>query len=529
MAPQSAAPTPPATASEQTASAESRFFGLDSVRAVAMLLGVLYHAIMFGGGMFGGFGGGSPSAANRVMDWIHSFRMPLFFLISGFFCNMMFRKYGLGKYLSKRWVRIFIPFLLVLGVLAGIRSMGGGSGFPGGGPGRGGPRPGPGPGGPAPFAQNGEMPAPPPGFVPPFLARFDKDKDGSLSTEEWKEAQAEMKKMFEQGPPGGGPGMGPQGGPGRGPAGGPGMQGPPGGGGGFRGGPMGFGQSNPMAEKLFGDKSRNFNLAHLWFLWYLLVFATAAPFFAMAAAWVTSKIGTTALDRSSASALRWGWAPLVLAAASVIGMVLAGSSPGRAPGGMQTIFGVFPDVLFKYDPDWPYFFTYFLAGWWLFRYKAGLNDISRLWLPILAIGFSCHIVANHFANPNPFGGGPSPLDAATLGKFLVFGISSAFTGFGLMAFFQRYLNRPTKVSRYLADTAFWIYLVHQDLLNMVVIPLVSKLGLPTLPQAIITSLVTCLIALIAFELVIRRTPLTNLFGPPRRKKTPAIPTGTNPA
>ena len=59
----------------------TRFFALDCVRATAMMLGVLYHAILFGGGMMMMGPGGSATFSNRLMDWIHSFRMPLFFLI----------------------------------------------------------------------------------------------------------------------------------------------------------------------------------------------------------------------------------------------------------------------------------------------------------------------------------------------------------------------------------------------------------------------------------------------------------------
>ena len=126
-------------------SASTRYFGLDAVRASAMLLGVLYHAILFGGGMMMGLRGAG-GAATVIMNWIHCFRMPLFFLISGFFCHMMLEKYGVGRYFLRRWTRIGIPFLLVLFVLAGIRTFGPQNAFPfgGGGPG---PRPRQGPAG----------------------------------------------------------------------------------------------------------------------------------------------------------------------------------------------------------------------------------------------------------------------------------------------------------------------------------------------------------------------------------------------
>ena len=89
--------------SDQTVATAPRYYALDCVRAAAMLLGVFYHAIMFIGG------DGGRTTAPGLLDWIHSFRMPLFFLISGFFGQMMLGKYGLSGYLRRRWWRIGLP------------------------------------------------------------------------------------------------------------------------------------------------------------------------------------------------------------------------------------------------------------------------------------------------------------------------------------------------------------------------------------------------------------------------------------
>src|SRR5262249_12003458 len=97
------------------APASIRYHALDCVRAAAMLLGVYYHAILFAamvGGPPGppGMGGGS----RWLQEWLHSFRMPLFFLVSGFFCRMMLQKYGVKRYLERRWWRIGVPLFVGL-------------------------------------------------------------------------------------------------------------------------------------------------------------------------------------------------------------------------------------------------------------------------------------------------------------------------------------------------------------------------------------------------------------------------------
>ena len=86
-----------------------------------MFLGIFYHLQFMNAGGFGfsgmpGFGGPPPFNPKGAIDgWLHSFRMPLFFLISGFFANMVLAKYGLWKYFARRWWRIGAPLLVEIG------------------------------------------------------------------------------------------------------------------------------------------------------------------------------------------------------------------------------------------------------------------------------------------------------------------------------------------------------------------------------------------------------------------------------
>lgn len=47
-----------------------------------------------------------------ISEVIHTFRMPLFFLLSGFFSAMLLRKYGFKKFLVNRLNRILIPLVI---------------------------------------------------------------------------------------------------------------------------------------------------------------------------------------------------------------------------------------------------------------------------------------------------------------------------------------------------------------------------------------------------------------------------------
>ncbi|MGI9470886.1 MAG: acyltransferase family protein [Rubripirellula sp.] len=88
---------------------------LDALRAIAMLLGIALHAAL-------GFAP-IPWIVQDVQQSegfyvffsvLHGFRMPLFFLISGFFTAMLWRKRGLTALLKHRTKRVFLPCMLGL-------------------------------------------------------------------------------------------------------------------------------------------------------------------------------------------------------------------------------------------------------------------------------------------------------------------------------------------------------------------------------------------------------------------------------
>lgn len=101
-------PSPPASI--------PRRHDLDALRAVAMLLGIVLHAGLSFGVEISKFWPVADTRTSGFFDIlfvaIHGFRMPLFFLVSGFFTAMLWRKRGLRALLSHRFRRIFLPLLL---------------------------------------------------------------------------------------------------------------------------------------------------------------------------------------------------------------------------------------------------------------------------------------------------------------------------------------------------------------------------------------------------------------------------------
>lgn len=92
---------------------QSRRNDLDALRAIAMLLGVALHAALaFSGGPWIVQDSVTHPVFHVLISAIHGFRMPLFFLMSGFFTAMLWRRRGLRVVIKNRFHRVVLPMLL---------------------------------------------------------------------------------------------------------------------------------------------------------------------------------------------------------------------------------------------------------------------------------------------------------------------------------------------------------------------------------------------------------------------------------
>ncbi len=107
---------------ETIAQSVIRYHYMDNVRALAMFVGVLFHASLAYSPLFHNLwfttGNESSAAIDMVAVFTHLFRMPVFFLISGFFAIMMIQKRGLFGYIKNRSLRILLPFIIFFPILA---------------------------------------------------------------------------------------------------------------------------------------------------------------------------------------------------------------------------------------------------------------------------------------------------------------------------------------------------------------------------------------------------------------------------
>jgi surface polysaccharide O-acyltransferase-like enzyme len=92
---------------------DPRRHDLDALRAFAMLLGIALHAALtFAPIPWIAMNKETSPAMGAFVEVVHGFRLPLFFLMSGYFSAMLLRRRGIGGFLSHRWKRIGLPLLL---------------------------------------------------------------------------------------------------------------------------------------------------------------------------------------------------------------------------------------------------------------------------------------------------------------------------------------------------------------------------------------------------------------------------------
>lgn len=95
-----------------------REYFLDSIRAWLMLLGIPFHISLIYSSHIWHINSATPSWGLTLFnDFIHSFRMQVFFVISGYFSYMLFLRYPVKRWWKVRVERVGIPMLTAIPLL----------------------------------------------------------------------------------------------------------------------------------------------------------------------------------------------------------------------------------------------------------------------------------------------------------------------------------------------------------------------------------------------------------------------------
>jgi glucan biosynthesis protein C len=194
-----------------------------------------------------------------------------------------------------------------------------------------------------------------------------------------------------------------------------------------------------------------FPLTHLWFLYVLLIFYGAA----LTSRSLTARLGAR-LDRLVARLLTSPAAPLVLAIPAAAAFAL---SPG-----WLAFFGV-PTPDMSLIPNLPAVLQYGLAfgvGWLLHRQSGLLSELAARWpvnLAAAAVLTVLLLARLGFTPPvTPEPPGPARLLLAAGYALAIWTWTFAVIGLAL-----RFLSAASAWRRYVADSSYWIYVIHLPL------------------------------------------------------------------
>jgi ABC-type multidrug transport system ATPase subunit/peptidoglycan/LPS O-acetylase OafA/YrhL len=240
-----------------------------------------------------------------------------------------------------------------------------------------------------------------------------------------------------------------------------------------------------------------FPLTHLWFLYVLFLFYVL--FVPARAAFVrfVDRSGEmrTAVDRAVGVVMRSGLAPALLALP--VTAALLSAAQWQVWGGIPT-----PD--YSLVPNLPAFVGYGVAfsfGWVLHRQAGALDALFARWPFYLAAGIALNVWCLTMVGPtmgDPELGDRLPLYAlayTTGGWCWTIGLTGASLAF---------LNRERPVVRYLADSSYWLYLLHLPLVFALQV-LVMEWALHWAIKYTLVLGVAMIVLLLTYDLLVRST------------------------
>jgi glucans biosynthesis protein C len=380
-----------------------RIYALDSLRAIMMLLGIVIHASVTYGSINYGTAWSLKDPSNsfvfdKIVSFIHSFRMPVFFVAAGFFAALLFYKKGPEKMLLNRFKRILLPFL------AGVVII-----------------------------------------FPLIIFAFVYSKAA------------------------------------------------------FAGAPSPL---NNAWNVLASGQFLPFNVAHLWFLYFLILFAVAGC--VIAKLFNRDSAFTASANKLFTSILQNFW--YRLAVMSVL-FFLCLFWIGKASISTNNRWSIDPAIFVTY-------FLFFETGWVIFKTNC-LNKLKDY--PIAQLIAATILFLIYSFTPWPQSAGSlyaKQILASLFGSLFIFGFIALF-----MTWFNRYSPRLT----YIMDAAYWVYIIHLPIVAFVP-GLMAGIALPAMLKFLISFSVTAAVCFISYHYLVRSTFIGKFLNGKvhKQKKLPVV-------
>jgi peptidoglycan/LPS O-acetylase OafA/YrhL len=264
-------------------------------------------------------------------------------------------------------------------------------------------------------------------------------------------------------------------------------------------------------EKLPADL---FTGSHLWFLYYLLLITGLMLALKLAAQGVDRRVARGQISSRVLPRLDAGVVWLARSAWTLPVLVLptAGALWGMQYWGLDT-----PDR--SLAPHWPVLAIYgggFALGWMFARQPDTIAAFGRLtvWRALLAIASAVAVVKLGGVQTDP---GHPHFVAAHVAYVLGYAILMWTLVPLTLGFFRRFCSKPRPAFRYLADSSYWMYLIHLPVVVWLQVA-VAEVPLPWWVKLAFVSAATIGVALLTYDLFVRATIFGQILNGRRRPR-----------
>lgn len=251
-------------------------------------------------------------------------------------------------------------------------------------------------------------------------------------------------------------------------------------------------------------------LTHLWFLYVLLGFYIVM---------LIARLPIAMIDRDGAlraridTGLRW----IISSRLSPLLFALPIAAVLFHHEGWNEWFGV-PTPDYGIIPNTPSLVTYgiaFFLGWQLGRGTDALAPLKKNWLLFLVSGVSaagvCLYLLGGLPSATPSLEGREKMIFAASYSLAIWYLSFAFIG-GAMAL----ITKENRVTRYLADSSYWLYIIHMPLVLAMQIWMFDWNWSAEAKYGFILG-TTIPVMLLSYQILVRHTFVGNLLNGPRNK------------
>jgi glucans biosynthesis protein C len=196
------------------------------------------------------------------------------------------------------------------------------------------------------------------------------------------------------------------------------------------------------------------NLAHLWFLYYLLIFY-ALTLLLRAAVHAVDARGSiaAACDRGVAFVMRGVWAPVLIALPIAVYVWQLESWTEWL--GLPAPFSIVPQTTALIGYGIP-----FALGWLLHRQLQLLLDLRKTWLVHFVAALALTVACLAIIGVKPLWTGPNLAGSDRALYAAAYAVGLWCWVFAFVGAAVRFLSEPRAATRYLADASYWMYLMH---------------------------------------------------------------------